>query len=168
MITSFVGFWLVYTRVQFRQFFFMFSYRSNNIQPMTVKSFISWKEHLYLISAEQVVLRNYKSHVSFSFLLVCVLIVFYRWFGSTIKFCWWLYQNSIKTVFILSKSETFDEQLTTVYEWIWCNELSLHIPNAQYMIFTQRKKNANDIDLYINNVPLCDDIFGIQIDSHCT
>ena len=68
-----------------------------------------------------------------------------------------------------SMSMTLHEQLTAIYEWLCCHKLSLNVLKTQYMIFTPRNKKVNDINLYINNVPIgrvyVTKYHGEQIDS---
>ena len=68
-----------------------------------------------------------------------------------------------------SMSMTLNEQLTAIYEWLCCNKLSLNVLKTHYMIFTPRNKKVNDINLYINNVPIgrvyVTKFLGVQIDS---
>ena len=64
---------------------------------------------------------------------------------------------------------TLNEQLTAIYEWLCCNKLSLNVLKTHYMIFTPRNKKVNDINLYINKVPIgrvyVTKFLGVQIDS---
>ena len=68
-----------------------------------------------------------------------------------------------------SMSMTLNEQLTAIYEWLCCNKLSLNVLKTHYMIFTPRNKKVNDINLYINKVPIgrvyVTKFLGVQIDS---
>ena len=64
-----------------------------------------------------------------------------------------------------------NEQLIAIYEWLYCNKLSLNILKTHYMIFTQRNKkvSVNDISLYINKVSIervyVTKFLGVQTDS---
>ena len=68
-----------------------------------------------------------------------------------------------------SISMTLNEQLTAIYEWLCCNKLSLNVLKTHYMIFTPRNKKVNDINLYIDKVPIgrvyVTKFLGVQIDS---
>ena len=68
-----------------------------------------------------------------------------------------------------SMSMTLNEQLTAIYEWLCCIKLSLNVLKTHYMIFTPRNKKVNDINSYINNVPIgrvyVTKFLGVQIDS---
>ena len=64
---------------------------------------------------------------------------------------------------------TLNEQLTAIYEWLCCNKLLLNVLKTHYMIFTPRNKKVNDINVYINKMPIArvyvTKFLGIQIDS---
>ena len=68
-----------------------------------------------------------------------------------------------------SMSMTLNQQLTAIYEWLCCNKLSLNVLKTHYMIFTPQNKKVNDINLYINKVPIgrvyVTKFLGVQIDS---
>ena len=66
-------------------------------------------------------------------------------------------------------SMTLNEQMTAIYEWLCFNKLSLNVLKTHYMIFTPRNKEVNDINVYINKVPIgrvyVTKFLGVQIDS---
>ena len=70
---------------------------------------------------------------------------------------------------VQSMSMTLNEQLTAIYEWLCFNKLSLNVLKTHYMIFTPRNKKVNDINVYINKVPIVrvyvTKFLGVQIDS---
>ena len=45
---------------------------------------------------------------------------------------------------------TLHEQLTAIYKWICCNEISLNVLKTHDMIFTPRTRTVSDINLYID------------------
>ena len=68
-----------------------------------------------------------------------------------------------------STAMALNEQITAIYEWLYCNKLSLNVLKTHYIIFTQRNKKVNYISLYINNVSIervyVTKFLGVQIDS---
>ena len=68
-----------------------------------------------------------------------------------------------------SMTMTLNKQLTAIYEWLFCNKLSLNVLKTHYIIFTQRNKKVNDVSLYFNNVSIervyVTKCLGVQIDS---
>ena len=42
-----------------------------------------------------------------------------------------------------------NEDIREIQEWLNCNKLSLNVPKTHYMIFTQRNKIIEDIDVHM-------------------
>ena len=65
-------------------------------------------------------------------------------------------------------SESLNEALVNIEEWLRCNRLSLNVLKTNYMIFTTKNKLNHNVDISVNNV-LIERVYvtkflGVQID----
>ena len=66
-------------------------------------------------------------------------------------------------------TESLNEDLVKIEEWLRCNRLPLNVLKTNYIIFTTKNEFSHDVDIFVNNVRIerihVTKFLGVQNDS---